>query len=142
MSRHILATAFVITAVVCLQARVFADVVIIDEDFADFGTSQTYSGGVTVTWSDNDGSPAAFERYDTPSDPRNVDDDYDHDDNAGTPQVDLAGGLEVNDDGGNMTLVGSFTLPGSVDENYTLDLDFGADPRAGFKSATVQIYNV
>jgi len=128
-----------------MSPAVGAPVVLIDEDFATFGATQTYAG-VTVTWSDNDGT-GGFERYTPPSTgtaPRGTDNTYDHDDDGGasTPDVTLVGAIEVNDDGGNVTLTGSFTLPGTVGLTDTLELDFGADTRKNKRLATVQIYNV
>jgi len=128
-------------ALVCLASPVNADLILIDENFAGFTNNETYSGGVTVTWSDSDGS-GGFERYTPPSGARHTDGTYDHDNNATTPQINLVGAVEVNDDSGNVTLKGSFALPGTVLGTHTLELDFGADTRANRRNATVQIRNV
>ena len=116
-------------------------VTLIDEDFAAFTTSETYAGNA-VTWADNDTSPTHFERYTPPSPQRQTDGTYDHDDNPGTPDVTLAGAIEVNDAAGNVTLTGSFTLP-DVGANNALELEFGADSRNGTSyTSTVEIENV
>jgi hypothetical protein len=140
MMKSLYMSVLVIGVVLAVQSAQ-ADVIIIDEDFASFANSETYSGGVVVAWSDSDSSNG-FERYNPPSGARGTDGTYDHDNNPLTPDVTLVGAVEVNDDAGNVTLTGSFALPGSVDQDYRLFLDFGADARANAKSATVEIFNV
>ena len=143
MKLQIFSTATV--ALLSVSSALRADVILIDENFNTFGASRTYTGGVTVSWSDDDTSPSLFERYDPPHVQRQTDGDYDHDGDGGavTPQISLLGALEVNDDDGGLTLTGSFTLPGSVGPNDTFDLFFGADPRGGeIFTSTVEIENV
>lgn len=88
-----------------------ATLVIIDEQFT--GGSQP-SNTASVTWSDSDGG--SFETYNSGgASPRDMFDNYDDDQNGGTPNVTIPGGIEVNDDvpAGGVTLTASitFTLP-------------------------------
>lgn len=65
-----------------------------------------------VVWNDNDSSPGSFEVYTTSgAGARGMSSTYDADNNAGTPQVNIPGGIEVNDASSNVTLTATFTLP-------------------------------
>lgn len=63
-----------------------------------------------VTWSDDSGG--GFELYDAAgAGARGMKGTYDADDDPNTAQVNLLGGLEVNDSTGNVLLTARFTLP-------------------------------
>jgi hypothetical protein len=132
-------SVLVAVLVILASSQAQGAITLIDEDFAGFGNTENYSG-VVVSWSDSDHT-AGFERYNLPSGARHTDADYDHDDNAATAEIPVpGGGLEVNDDAGNMTLTGSFTMPASA---VQFDLGLLADSRGGVShTSTVELFNV
>lgn len=111
---------------------------LIDEDFS--GGSGALQSSTNPVWSDDDAS-ASFEVYNSGgAGPRGMQSTYDHDNNLGTPNINIPGGIEVNDDAGPITLTASLLL----DEVGGMgDLSFFAGRRgSGGVAPTLSIFNV
>jgi len=124
-----------------------APVLLIDEQFdADLVTNTSSS----PHWYDDEASSTSFEQYSF-SNPtgsasaRGLATTYDHDQSGSTAPIDIPGGLEVNDDTGQVTLTAQFTLPTDIDVTETGSLRFFAAQRnhsTGHDTPTVSLVNL
>jgi len=116
-----------------------ATIALIDEDFS--GGSGALQASVSPVWADSDAS-ASFEVYNSGgAGARGMSGNYDHDNNGGTPNIAIPGGIEVNDDAGNVLLTATLTLPGAFNPGSGL-MTFWAGSRGGVGGQTIEILNV
>jgi hypothetical protein len=106
---------------------------------------EDFSGGLAAktnpTWTDDDNSPTDFELYGPGgAGVRDMDTAYDHDQNPNTPDIDIPGAIEVNDDGGDVTLTATLTVP-DLNGLFFGKLTFFAGVR-NTGSPTIEVYNV
>lgn len=115
---------------------------LIKENFST-GNSAAMSASTNPDWSDNDSSPNAFEVYNSGgAGVRGMSSTYDHDNNIGTANITIPGGVEVNHDGGLITLIASLPLP-LVSTSTPAILSFFAGTRTANGSLpTVTVFNV
>ena len=113
---------------------------IFEEDFT--GGSVALQNSQFVTWSDSDGG--GFEVYNANgAGARGMSGFYDHDNNPNTPDLALPGGLEVNDDSGNVFLTATFNLNSGLGANQSGFLTFYGGVRGGNSTgASIEIFNL
>lgn len=126
--------------VVALSNVTSAEIVtIIDEEFTN-GAEPTNTS--FVTWSHN--AAGGFETYASGgAGPRDMNNNYDHDQNSGTPNVTIPGGIELNTNTGGVTLTAAMTLtlPAGTFPDGDL-LTFYAGVRSGNGIPTITILNI
>jgi len=115
-----------------------ATVTIIDEEFT--GGAQPVDDAL-VTWSDTTGGNQ--ETYGSSgAGARDMNSVYDHDQDGGTPDITIPGGVEVNDSAGGVTLTAAVTLTLPAGEiPLTSVLTFYAGVRNGNGTPTLKIIN-
>ena len=115
---------------------------LLDEEFTG-GAQPTNTS--FVTWSDSDGG--SFETYNSGgAGPRDMNSSYDHDQDGGTADITIPGGIEVNDDAGagQVTLTATLDLSSLAGHSFTdSTLSFFAGTRGATNPpTTVEILNL
>jgi hypothetical protein len=123
----------------CLAVNANATI-IFAEDFS--GGSSALKNSSIVTWADSDGG--GFEVYTSGgAGARGMSGMFDHDNNLSTANIALPGGIEVNDDRGNVLLTATFNLNSFIDANQMGVLSFFGGVRGGNATgASVEIFNL
>ncbi|MBL4822925.1 MAG: hypothetical protein JKX90_05295 [Colwellia sp.] len=114
--------------------------IIFSEDFS--GLSTALENSLIVDWQDSTGGD--FEVYTTGgAAARGMSGMYDHDNNPATAEVVLPGGLEVNDNSGDVFLTATFSLDSTINANQLGSLSFFGGMRSGNAiGATIEIFNL
>ena len=97
-----------------------------------FAVQQDFAANTATIlgWRDSDGNPNVLERYGAAAaGVRDMYSTYDHDNDSGTPDITIPGGLEVNHNTGNATVTASFTLSNNTDVTKQGVLSFFAGMR-------------
>lgn len=136
------ASAVVVAALITAPLPAGAAVVnLVSENFSDaaVGPTPPAANWVHSSGGHEAGSGTGFATA------RGVAPTYDNDNDAGTANVDVPGGYELNNNGGNQTLTVSVTMPGSFDAapNNFATLSFWAAVRANNAAgASVRVTDV
>lgn len=108
-------------------------IVLIDETF----NPATFPPAPPPTWTSSVGP---FETYNqTGANVRDMANTYDHDNNIGTAQILIPGGIEVNDNGSNVTVTATVTLPNNASSGL---LTFWAGSRGDVAGQQISIFDI